>query len=1077
MSGIIHSLRTLFGSPPAAENTRGVTTRHRAREQRQEEEEDNLAGSDDDVFSTFSNDEEENDDDDEVRTQEDGDDDADDDDNDNEMQTQPLALEEGDDQHQQQQQSESTTTTAGGQSLATQAASSTTTNHDVADRRSEENNNQEGTNTIAAAASNMDDNVGEDEATDQLTECGAPLSDFFAHLTGCDIDEDSREKKSLAQYAYEYSNDDKEKPMSFTEYKAARKANLHQYLTHRLIGNDDSDSDDSGSGKENDIGVKESAKMDDDDNSFSSNVLDEPFIRIDGDGDKNDNQEEGDEGEDEDDDDIMQLETQPQTAPVAMEEDSPEVEDEEEDETPLKTQEELTPSRLGIFSGIKRKLGFVVTTSGENQSQQSEENESSQIKKKRARTDSSISNSNSNNHDAHRKQTQTKRGLMWDGKYKSIPHVQDATFVGSNLEELDLLCQSLDLSLCRVLRVWDIRSTKRTNKLMLSSEKNDGEGGSNDNNAEVARGGIIQAAWNAISPKRRQTAESDAEVVHHPSAMTPYCEFHEDDGPLNTIYKRVFSIELAQIIENDDTATDSSITNMATAAFHDGKERLDREKARKQRHSIRKIRVFFYNRFADVMAGAFYALKKESLQKKKNVPFLMALTNIPAECIMPLAMGSNPHLQQYIMNPIGDDEYGVSSPYCICVGDKSSIRLGDDGPKLCFDHEELEMRLVEAPVNIPLAVIDNEGNSDFVLDDAIITSESIKYGNGYCMEGEQSNLVKKYVQIRKSKSDGPVLFNLEEEEEEVEELPRAETTVPNPPGLAGLRGSGGTATNNGGGESRATGESTAEGGDLIVRPKTVASLSDLQTLLIRNNMQKLTNRINVYGVVLGFSPPSLTRSEEWMMSIVLIDETIPLSNQIETRGQPNTNEGGETSNPKEMHVPSITLMIFSKDKSKLPVVRAAGDVICCEKVILQAWNGDAQLCARTHRGSNIVVVNPAQPRRPGDEIQNLPSSLNDWSASPSSGVTHSIRHLPLVNSLWRWGQQRLSSHPTMSPNCYLSIAGVGGDDSENIEVSASGDLTAVVTAIIPTPQHLRRRDTPRGYIRLWDGTGPSRSDP
>ena len=73
------------------------------------------------------------------------------------------------------------------------------------------------------------------------------------------------------------------------------------------------------------------------------------------------------------------------------------------------------------------------------------------------------------------------------------------------------------------------------------------------------------------------------------------------------------------------------------------------------------------------------------------------------------------------------------------------------------------------------------------------------------------------------------------------------------------------------------------------------------------------------------------------MSIALIDDTLPLSNQPTTQGQAANGDGdnaaGENGeDTKEMHVPSVTLVLFSKDKSKLPVVRSAGDVICCEKV-------------------------------------------------------------------------------------------------------------------------------------------------
>ena len=83
------------------------------------------------------------------------------------------------------------------------------------------------------------------------------------------------------------------------------------------------------------------------------------------------------------------------------------------------------------------------------------------------------------------------------------------------------------------------------------------------------------------------------------------------------------------------------------------------------------------------------------------------------------------------------------------------------------------------------------------------------------------------------------------------------------------------------------------------------------------------------------------------MSVALVDDTLPLSNQATNQGgsqggtqgrAANGENGGDAEggnngeDAKEMHVPSVTLVMFSKDRSKLPVVRSAGDVICCEKV-------------------------------------------------------------------------------------------------------------------------------------------------
>ena len=64
-------------------------------------------------------------------------------------------------------------------------------------------------------------------------------------------------------------------------------------------------------------------------------------------------------------------------------------------------------------------------------------------------------------------------------------------------------------------------------------------------------------------------------------------------------------------------------------------------------------------------------------------------------------------------------------------------------------------------------------------------------------------------------------------------------------------------------------------------------------------MKKLNDTVTVYGVVLGFTPPSLTSTQEWKMSIVLIDETLPLPDwALDTRNI------SEEDKPREMHVPS-----------------------------------------------------------------------------------------------------------------------------------------------------------------------------
>jgi len=73
--------------------------------------------------------------------------------------------------------------------------------------------------------------------------------------------------------------------------------------------------------------------------------------------------------------------------------------------------------------------------------------------------------------------------------------------------------------------------------------------------------------------------------------------------------------------------------------------------------------------------------------------------------------GIHSHLQQYVVNPYGNETTGVLSPYCICIGDKSSLSYTDNG-KFYFDKRKLEICLTEVPSKFPLADIGNNPLAD-----------------------------------------------------------------------------------------------------------------------------------------------------------------------------------------------------------------------------------------------------------------------------------------------------------------------------------------------------------------------------
>ena len=95
-------------------------------------------------------------------------------------------------------------------------------------------------------------------------------------------------------------------------------------------------------------------------------------------------------------------------------------------------------------------------------------------------------------------------------------------------------------------------------------------------------------------------------------------------------------------------------------------------------------------------------------------------------------------------------------------------------------------------------------------------------------------------------------------------------------------------------------------------------------------------------------------------------------------------------------------------------------------------------------------------------------SFNDTIRTP---VDH-IR----VKKLWLWAQTRLAGHLTMNNAVKFSLSQLNFQDTEHKQKTASviGDLTVMVSAILPFPH--KNDHTPRGVVRVWDGTGASRSD-
>jgi hypothetical protein len=109
--------------------------------------------------------------------------------------------------------------------------------------------------------------------------------------------------------------------------------------------------------------------------------------------------------------------------------------------------------------------------------------------------------------------------------------------------------------------------------------------------------------------------------------------------------------------------------------------------------------------------------------------------------------------------------------------------------------------------------------------------------------------------------------------------------------VAGPRVDGNARSIQAGAKSSTTTGSGESVSDPALHPDSAMSLHNLHPLLLENGTRRT---VSVWAAVLGFTPPSLTSTREWKMSIVLIDETMPLLTSVGVTS--------DTGKPKEMHV-------------------------------------------------------------------------------------------------------------------------------------------------------------------------------
>ncbi len=205
---------------------------------------------------------------------------------------------------------------------------------------------------------------------------------------------------------------------------------------------------------------------------------------------------------------------------------------------------------------------------------------------------------------------------------------------------------------------------------------------------------------------------------------------------------------------------------------------------------------------------------------------------------------------------------------------------------------------------------------------------------------------------------------------------------------------------------------------------------------------------NIYGIVLGFTVPKLTRKGDWMMQVTLTDDSLNECN-------------GESNSQDPISTLSITL--FNKNKDSLPRISCAGDIIRCHRIVSNKWHDSMQL--NSLKWSTNTTVNG---RRDND-------GHIVWR---SDGCKKTPLAMSRVKELWEYGQSLFSKQSAVNRAFRIMIENVEiVPESNNDPRKDYGDMIAMVANVIPFPISLQSPTSPRGFIRAWDGTGPSSTDP
>ncbi|GMI06572.1 hypothetical protein TrLO_g3163 [Triparma laevis f. longispina] len=227
--------------------------------------------------------------------------------------------------------------------------------------------------------------------------------------------------------------------------------------------------------------------------------------------------------------------------------------------------------------------------------------------------------------------------------------------------------------------------------------------------------------------------------------------------------------------------------------------------------------------------------------------------------------------------------------------------------------------------------------------------------------------------------------------------------------------------------------------------------------------------VNVFASILSSTPPRQTVRGEWMTSLTLFTPSLKTA------------------------ASGITLNVFNPDPNKLPVSWEMGDVIRCHRVLCQSWaGGDKEVTQLlSSKASSFVIISRTDNSptiastlasiKKEKATDGLDSALWSVRSTAAKSFTFTLQDAKTARDTWSKMASFVEKKGTiMEKDKAFGIDKMNDDFDKKDSVidpsTVNGDLTCLVTAVIPNPDQADR-NTPFGFLRVWDGSGKSQSDP